>query len=98
MRSQSEKQAGVPDPEPGFWTIATSGPVVKRATRIALIVGTVLAVINHGDRLLSGNIDTAAFLKILLTYFVPYSVSSYSSILAIRENAETSRRIRTQTD
>lgn len=98
MTSQSVKQSDVSSTELSFWTIATSKPVVKRATRIALIVGTVLAVINHGDRLVSGTLNLAAFMKILLTYFVPYSVSSYSSVLAIRENAETSRRMGPSTE
>ncbi len=75
----------------GFWQIAISRQVVRRATRIALIVGTVLAAINHGDRLLSGDIDLIIALKILLTYCVPYSVSTYSSVLAIRENSITER-------
>lgn len=73
----------------GFWQIALSKPVVKRAMRIAIVVGTILAAINHGDRLLLGDVDFNAALKILLTFCVPYSVSTYSSVLAIRENSIT---------
>lgn len=88
MTSQGPKP---PTAELGFWAIATSRLVVKRATRIALVVGTVLAVINHGDRMLFGNFNLDALFKILLTYCVPYSVSTYSSVLAIRENSITQR-------
>lgn len=88
MTSQGPK---APTAELGFWAIATSRLVVKRATRIALVVGTVLAVINHGDRMLFGNFNLDALFKILLTYCVPYSVSTYSSVLAIRENSITQR-------
>lgn len=80
-----------PTPDLGFWPIATNRLVVKRATRIGLVVGTILAVINHGDHLLTGGLDLSAALKILLTYCVPYSVSTYSSVLAIRENSLTQR-------
>lgn len=73
----------------GFMRIAGSRPVVIRAVRIALVVGTVLAAINHGDRLFLGDIDLSTALKILLTFCVPYSVSTYSSVLAIRENSIT---------
>lgn len=69
----------------GYWQIARSRPVVKRAFRVSLVVGIVLAAINHGDRIAQGNLDAGAFLKILLTFCVPYSVSTYSSVLAVRE-------------
>ena len=72
-----------------FWQIALRRQVVRRARQIALIVGTVLAVINHGDRLLSGDFDLTMVSKITLTYCVPYLVSTYSSVLAIRENSIT---------
>lgn len=78
-------------PDLGFFAIATNRLVVRRATRIALIVGTILALINHGDRMFWGSFDFASAFKILLTYFVPYSVSTYSSVLAIRENSVTQR-------
>lgn len=76
---------------PGFWQIATSRSVVRRASRIALIVGTILAAINHGDNLLTGAIGPATVMKILLSFCVPYSVSTYSSVLAFRENSITER-------
>jgi|Cruoilmetagenom7_1024161.scaffolds.fasta_scaffold12115_3 hypothetical protein len=72
---------------PGFWEIACNRRVVQRAARVAILVGIVLAVINHGDRILQGDIDTTAALKILMTFCVPYSVSTYSSVLATREYA-----------
>lgn len=72
---------------PGFWQIATSGAVVKRAARVAVLVGIVLAAINHGDRILAADIDLGLVVKILLTFCVPYSVSTYSSVLAVREYA-----------
>lgn len=75
----------------GFWQIAFSRTVVKRAARIALVVGTVLAVINHGDRLIQGDLNWNTLLKILLTFCVPYSVSTYSSVLAIRDNNKTQK-------
>ena len=75
----------------GFWEIASKRQVIKRATRIALVVGTILAIINHGDHIIRGDINLNVALKILLTFCVPYSVSTYSSVLAIRENSITER-------
>ena len=73
--------------ERGFWQIAFSKPVVKRATRVALFVGAILAAINHGDRLITGNIDLSSVFKIVLTFCVPYAVSTYSAVVAIRDQA-----------
>lgn len=55
------------------------------ALKIALIVGTLLGAINHYDMFLSGNYETGRILKIIITYFVPFSVSLYSSLAAERE-------------
>ncbi|MEM6824575.1 MAG: nitrate/nitrite transporter NrtS [Pseudomonadota bacterium] len=62
--------------------------VVLRALRIASVVGVVLAVLNHGDRILSGTADLSILMKIALTFLVPYCVSTYSSVLAVRERLQ----------
>lgn len=69
----------------GFTEIAFSRAVVVRAARVSLVVGVALAMINHGDRILSGTVDAGTLWRILLTFCVPYSVSTYSSVLAVRE-------------
>lgn len=58
---------------------------MKRAARIALIVGVVLATINHGDRILHLDVDLGTAIRIAVTFCVPYVVSTYSSVLSIRE-------------
>jgi hypothetical protein len=63
---------------------ATAPTVVKRALTYALIVGTVLITINHGDAIVRGNVDTTRLLKMGLTVMVPYLVSTFSSVGAIR--------------
>ncbi len=64
--------------------LVTRRDVVVRALRVALLVGTVLIAINHGDRILNGSVAQLDFLKMFLTYFVPYGVSTFSSVAAIR--------------
>ena len=63
--------------------IAFSGPVRRRAIKVALVVGAVLLAINHGDAILSGNIPLVRLLRMLLTVVVPYVVSTVSSTGAI---------------
>jgi hypothetical protein len=68
------------DPWRLAWHYAVSGGVPRRSLWVAAIVGTVLNLINQGDRLLSGqSLDLA---KLALTYIVPYCVSTYGAVSA----------------
>ena len=51
----------------------------KKAFLTALVVGTILVVINHGDQIIVGNFPHIA--KIAMTYIVPYIVTTWGSIL-----------------
>lgn len=58
--------------------------VVKRSLKTALIVGTILAFINYGEEILNLSLTGEHIIKILMTYLVPYSVSTYASASAIK--------------
>ena len=58
--------------------------VVRRAVKVGVIVGTILAAINHGDAILSGALTPGVALKIALTYLVPYCVSTFAAVQALR--------------
>jgi hypothetical protein len=52
----------------------------------ALARGVVLlALINYGDRLVAGVMSGRDWLKLVLTYAVPYGVATYSSVSALRD-------------
>ena len=70
-----------------FLRHATSGPVVATATRVAILVGSLLALINHGSALLAMTVSGKQLLQIALTYLVPYCVSTYSSVKMLRATA-----------
>ncbi|GAC1449670.1 MAG: hypothetical protein PVSMB4_08030 [Ktedonobacterales bacterium] len=55
-------------------------PVARRALRVALVVGTILFLINQSDVVITGHLTPLVTLKIILTYMVPYSVSTYSAL------------------
>jgi hypothetical protein len=59
---------------------------VVRALKVAGVVGPILTVINQYDLLLRLEFSPRLFAKILLTFFVPYSVSSFSSARAYMES------------
>ncbi len=68
-------------------------PVLSRAVYVALIVVTILTVINQGDVVLAGEFTPLVGAKILLTYAVPYSVSTFSALAANRVK-ETVKELR----
>lgn len=69
-----------------WWSIALDRDVVKRSLKTSLIVGSILAMINHGDALLALEMPLDRIIKMALTYAVPYLVSTSASIGAIRHH------------
>ena len=57
---------------------ALSDSIPLRSFYVALVVGTVLNLINQGDALLGPGHDN--WIKVVLTYFVPYAVSTYGAV------------------
>jgi hypothetical protein len=51
----------------------------KKALCTALIVGTFLTTINHGDDIIFRN-DWPIFWKIILTYWTPYCVTTWGAV------------------
>lgn len=64
--------------------LATRPSVMRRASLYAVVVGPMLIGINHGDELLAGQLDAEIALKMALTLLVPYLVSTFSSVGALR--------------
>jgi len=56
---------------------ACSVKIVKNSLRIALVVGSILNLINQGSAILSGT--GISWIHVALNYFVPYCVASYSA-------------------
>ena len=60
-----------------FWCCVSDG-VPRRSLVVALVVGTILNLINQGDALIGGG--HIVIPKLLLTYCVPYCVSTYGAV------------------
>jgi hypothetical protein len=58
------------------------GRLLVRALTLALIVGSVLVLINHGDHLAREPMCRGFFWKLGLSYAVPFTVSLISTLLA----------------
>jgi hypothetical protein len=58
--------------------------MLRRSAIVAVVVGTILTLLNQGDGLLSGNWNDALYWKIPLTYCVPFLVATYGALTAAR--------------
>ena len=60
------------------WIYAISDGVPRRSLRVALVVGTILNLINQGDALVGGR--PLDLVKLALTYLLPYFVCTYGAV------------------
>jgi len=68
--------------EPATWAtwrearaVLARPPLLRRTAAIALIVGTILFCINQLDVVLRGEADAVVWIKVAVTYLVPFCVS-----------------------
>ncbi|PSO49812.1 MAG: hypothetical protein BRC33_05500 [Cyanobacteria bacterium SW_9_44_58] len=52
------------------------------ALRVALIIGTLLFVINHGSALVQGKMSRSRWGSAMLTYLVPYAVNIHGQLMS----------------
>lgn len=66
------------------YRLATERTAVQRALRVALIVGIVLNLVNHPGLITALSFENLKPGSVLLTFIVPYLVSTYSTVLSNR--------------
>jgi hypothetical protein len=63
-----------------FFQFAIERRTATVSAKVALVVGTVLAAINYGDRIfLRGDMHALDWVKVVVTYCVPYCVATYGA-------------------
>lgn len=68
-----------------WFRLARGRAVVRRACLYAVGVGALLIAINHGDAISRGDVSASRMWRMVLTVMVPYSVSTASSVSALRD-------------
>lgn len=76
---------------PDILALCFSRSVVRRATYSAIIVGSLLILINHADALWRCELDYLRLFRIALSMIVPYIVSTASSVITIQEIRKTNQ-------
>ena len=69
---------------------AVSNGVPRHSLYVALVVGTVLNIINQGDALLGAS--PINWVKVILTYLVPYAVCTYGAVYAQLASYQSDKR------
>jgi len=69
-----------------FLKYATSKKCIQRSLNVSIFVGTILALINHFDAIIHFKFSAIILYQIALTYFVPYAVSTYSTVMETKQN------------
>ncbi len=86
---------GTPQPRPpGFWHAICDRGIILRGLKVAAVIGTLLTLINQGDLMLAG--QWPPLWKLLMTYAVPFGVSTYSA--AQHKRHHLARRTATRPD
>jgi len=70
-----------------YLSIAFSREIYTTSIKVSLLVGTLLVLINHSTAVFNASLTTENMLQIVLTYLVPYCVSTYSAVKVLRSNS-----------
>ena len=61
-----------------IWEYAATAGVPRRSLAAAVVVGSILNLINQGDALFAGK--PVDWTKLVLTFLVPYCVTTYGAV------------------
>lgn len=65
----------------GYLAYIVERDTLKRSIKTALVVGTILGLINHYPAILAWSLTPQQVFQIVLTYFVPFSVATYGQVM-----------------
>ena len=78
-----------------FLEAATQRPIVIKSLKVAAIVGTILVLINYSNKFFPLDLAPSDWIRMAMTYCVPYCVSTYSAATTLLDR-ETKSRISVQ--
>jgi hypothetical protein len=64
------------DQEPGLFRTVFSRGSLSKCVPIALLVGTILSLVNQGSVVAGGDATIATWVRVFVNYLVPFCVSS----------------------
>ncbi|MBD2501025.1 nitrate/nitrite transporter NrtS [Anabaena azotica] len=70
----------------GYFASLIDPTLVPTALKVAVVVGSILFMINHGHALLTGKMGRDRWISAMLTYVVPYFVNIHGQYISIYRN------------
>ncbi|MEP7204411.1 MAG: nitrate/nitrite transporter NrtS [Ilumatobacteraceae bacterium] len=64
--------------------LIAKGATFRTASKIALVVGTLLALVNQGSLIASGDASLATWVRTVANYVIPYAVASVGYLTPFR--------------
>lgn len=64
--------------------LIAKGATFRTASKIALVVGTLLTVVNQGSVIASGDASLATWVRTVANYVIPYAVASVGYLTPFR--------------
>lgn len=69
-----------------FFQYATDKSCLSRSIKVALVVGTINALITQYDAVFCRTLTSRNIFQIILTYLVPFGVATFSSVMQARHD------------
>jgi hypothetical protein len=66
-----------------LWRSACRPAVLRRCVVVALVVGTLLSLLNQGDAIIAGRFDRVAMLRIIGNYLIPFVVANLGAMTSL---------------
>ncbi len=63
-----------------YFVVMCDTKLLLKSMKIALVVGTILNIVNQGDYIFKMEYEYINYLKLIFTYCVPFIVSTYTAI------------------
>ncbi len=77
----TDERANQPSPDRRWLATAFSRQVIRKASIAAILVGSLLILLNQGDLLFSGHITGGLLIKCLITPLIPFCVTMLGAVL-----------------
>ena len=61
--------------------VAVEPAIILSSLKVAVVVGIILNLINQWEAIVTWNTQEISWLKLLMTFCVPYAVSTYASVV-----------------
>ncbi|MDB9303017.1 MULTISPECIES: nitrate/nitrite transporter NrtS [Cyanophyceae] len=75
----------------GYFASLIEPKLVTTAVKVALIVGSILFIINHGSALWQGQMSRERWISAAISYLVPYCVNIHGQYVSVYSSTQAKK-------